>query len=86
MEKNRNEENVKMIEMIKALSKKEQTAIIWAIKNIDYIKKISNNSKMSDAEINIRKKNAMFKEDYFLFILLCAVEKFNQNDNENENR
>lgn len=65
MEKNRNEENVKMIELIKALSKKEQTAIIWAIKNIDYIKKISNNSEMSDAEINIRKRTQCLKKIIF---------------------
>lgn len=84
MEKTKNESSDKIIKMMKELSEKEQDAIVWTIKNINFVKEMCENPGMTEEEIKKYKENAIEKEDYLMLILLCAAETFNNKSNETD--
>ena len=63
-------------EIIK-LPPEEQRAMDFMIKNFDIIKKMCENSGMTNEEINERMKKAKMSGDYILLGLLCAAQVFN---------
>lgn len=84
MKRSKNENSVKIINMIKELPEKEQNAIVWTIKNFNFVKKMCENPEMTEDEIKKHKTEAIEKEDYLMLILLCAAEIFNNKSNETE--
>lgn len=54
-----------------------QGAMDFMIKNFDIIKKMCENSGMTNEEINERMEKAKMSGDYILLGLLCATQVFN---------
>ena len=67
-----------LIEKVKQLSSEDQTAIVFLIKNFDLVKKMCENSGMTDAEIQKRIAIAKEKHDHIMLALLTAAQVFNE--------
>ena len=67
-----------LIEKVKQLPPEDQTAIVFLIKNFDLVKKMCENSGMTDAEIQKRIAIAKEKHDHIMLALLTAAQVFNE--------
>ncbi len=67
-----------LIEKVKQLSPEDQTAIVFLIKNFDLVKKMCENSGMTDEEIQKRIAIAKEKHDHIMLALLTAAQMFNE--------
>ena len=84
MNKDGKEYRLEIIEMIKEMPVREQSAIIWTIKNFKFVKNMCENPEMTEDEIQRFKKDAIAKEDYLMLSLLCAAETFKNSGSETE--
>ena len=67
-----------LIEKVKQLSPENQKAIIFLIKNFDIVKKMCENSEMTDEEIQKKIAIAKEKHDHIMLALLTAAQVFNE--------
>lgn len=67
-----------LIEKIKQLSPENQKAMIFFIKNFDLVKKMCENSEMTEEEIQKRLAIAKENHDHIMLALLIAVQVFNE--------
>lgn len=63
---------------IKQLSPENLKAIIFLIENFDLVKKMCENSEMTDEEIQKRLAIAKENHDHIMLALLIAVQIFNE--------
>lgn len=62
-------------EKLQHFTAKEIETIGWVIDNIDYVKKMTNRTKMTDTEIEEHLAQAVVDEDFLKQILLTIVKK-----------
>ena len=67
-----------LIEKVKQLSPEDQTATVFLIKNFDLVKKMCENSGMTDEEIQKRIAIAKERHDHIMLALLTAAQVFNE--------
>lgn len=67
-----------LLEKIKQLSPENQKAMIFFIENSDLVKKMCENSEMTDEEIQKRLAIAKENHDHIMLALLIAVQVFNE--------
>lgn len=78
LERNRNEDNNEILDRIKELPEKQRNAIIWMIENFSSGIKMCENLDLTEDELKKYKEEAMAKEDYLMYVLLCAAETFHR--------
>lgn len=67
-----------LLEKVKQLSPENQKAIVFLIENFDLVKKMCENSGMTDEEIQKRLAIAKEKHDHIMLGLLIAAKLFNE--------
>lgn len=67
-----------LLEKVKQLSPENQKAIVFLIENFDLVKKMCENSGMTDEEIQKRLAIAKEKHDHIMLGLLIAAQLFNE--------
>ena len=67
-----------LLEKVKQLSPENQKAIVFLIENFDQVKKMCENSGMTDEEIQKRLAIAKEKHDHIMLGLLIAAKLFNE--------
>lgn len=78
MGKNKDELIEVLMQKISQLPPEGQSAMSFVIKNFHFIKKMCENTEMTDEEIQNRSAKAKENGDYFLLALLTAVQVFNE--------
>ena len=78
MEKHKDKLIKTLIEKFDKLPQDRQKAVIFVIENFDLIKKMCENSEMTNDEIKKRLKTAEENGDYIMLGLLAAVQVFNK--------
>ncbi|MCI8589173.1 MAG: hypothetical protein HFE77_00425 [Clostridiales bacterium] len=73
MEKNENEELIKLEKEIKNMPEGAQRAICWIIDNLDFVIDMCKDSDITDEELDKHKRIAWEKKDYMAFFLLCIT-------------
>ena len=76
MEKDLDENRIKIEEELKKLPEKAQRAICWTIENLDFVVDMCRESEMTCEEIEMYKNEAIEKEDYVLFLILHITEMY----------
>ena len=67
-----------LLEKVKQLSPENQKAIVFLIEKFDLVKKMCENSGMTDEEIQKRLAIAKEKHDHIMLGLLIAAKLFNE--------
>ena len=75
---NKDKQIKNLIKKIEKLSPEYQKAIAFVIENYDLVKKMCENSGMTDLEIQNRLARAKESGDYVTLALLAAVRIFNE--------
>lgn len=78
MEKNKDRLIDELMKKISQLPPDRQKAVCFVIDNFDIIKKMCENSEMTNDEIKKRLKTAEENGDYIMLGLLAAVQVFNK--------
>ena len=80
MDKNREQTIQALQEAVERMPEEMQKAIIWAIGHYDIVEQLCKDSGMTNERIEEAKIEAKEKGDYFLLMLLCATQIFNDPD------
>ena len=74
------EQIVRKKELMKGAPPKLQYAIIRIIDNYDFFEEICQHSGLTENEMQKYKEEALFKEDYLMFAMLCFSQVLEQEE------
>ena len=77
--RDRGEEIQAIQEGIRGLPEELQKALNWAIDHWELVEWLCKGSEMTDEEMEREEIKAIKKEDYLLFVLVCAAQVFKDN-------